>query len=385
MKHGFMEVNTAINLQVGRSVMKKLIIWTMFLVVLFLGLGCSDDDNNDSPTTGLVGWAIGQRSDDTAAILYTNNGGQTWEEQGDATLWEGMTGNDISAVDQRTAWAAVGGGSDGGAILHTSDGGLSWNPQLLPEGVTDVVKGIKGLSRSVAWAVTLTGTVMRTLDGGETWIIIPHEGITMVQVNRIDAKGEDIWIADYGSGENGMIHSPDFGQTWRQETLTNPDPDFEGFGPMPVSIVSPQVVWAATRPAANIFRTLDGGNVWRLDAPNISGPNDLDDICAPNADTVWAVQNHSGESGGSIIRVKLEDGKVISDIMDPTDHYQYEGVTCSDENTAWVVGFKAYGVSPELPEGVILYTSDSGANWISQTMSVNDVALWKVSFVGAHR
>ena len=130
---------------------------------------------------------------------------------------------------------------------------------------------------------------------------------------------------------------------------------------------------------------MDGGDAWHLDAPNISGPNDLDDICAPNADMVWAVQNHSGESGGSIIRVRLEDGKVISDIMDPTGHYQYEGVTCFDENTAWVVGFKAHGVSQGLPEGVILHTADGGTNWTNQPMSVNDVALWKVSFVGAHR
>ena len=71
--------------------------------------------------------------------------------------------------------------------------------------------------------------------------------------------------------------------------------------------------------------------------------------------------------------------------MDPTDHYQYEGVTCFDENTAWVVGFKAYGVSQNLPEGVILHTADGGTNWTNQPIPVNDVAVWKVSFVGAHR
>ena len=368
--------------------MRRQIICAMLLGIIFSAFGCSDDNHDGSAATGLVGWAIGTRSDGTpdgtAAIINTYDGGQTWNEQGDPSLWKGMAGNDISAVDRWNAWAAVG-GEPGGAILHTSDGGFTWNLQPLPDGVTDVIKGVKGLSQNVAWAVTLEGIVMQTLDGGETWTIIPHEGIDMVQVNRIDAKGKDIWIADFGSGEKGMIHSPDFGRSWRQETLTNPDPDISGFGPMGVSIVSSQVVWAPTRPAANLFRTLDGGSVWRLDAPDISGPNDLDDICAPNSDNVWAVQNHSGESGGSIIRVRLESGKFISDIMDPTDHYQYEGVTCFDENTAWVVGFKAVGIAPELPEGVILQTSDGGVNWVSQSMSVSDVALWKVSFVGAHR
>lgn len=359
--------------------MKKL---CLIIIAVLLLVSCSDD--NGTVQTHKVGWAIGKRGDGTAAILFTNNGGDSWEEQGDPATWQGMHGNDISAVDVWTAWAAVG-GNDGGAILHTSDGGASWEIQSFPDGVNEEVKGIKGLSREVAWAVTLTGTVMRTLDGGATWEVVPHDGITMKQVNRMDAQGEDIWIADYGSGEQGMIHSPDFGATWRQETLKDPDPETAGFGPMAVSIVDSQVAWAAVRPEADMYRTENGGDAWQLDAPDISGPNDLDDICAPNANLIWAVQNVSGQSAGFIIRVRLEDGKVLSDIMDPTGQYVYEGVTCFDDNTAWVVGFKAVGVSPDLPEGVILHTADGGDNWTSQPMSADDVALWKVSFVGAHR
>ena len=335
---------------------------------------------------GKVGWAIGDREDKTAAILHTENGGLIWEEQGDPSLWKGMRGNDISAVDEWTAWAAVG-SDETGAILHTADGGVNWEPQRLPEGVIDVVKGIKGLSREVAWAVTLKGIVMQTLDGGETWTVIPHDGITIKQVNRIDAKEEDIWIADYGSREKGMIHSPDFGQTWRRETLHNPDPYQKDFGPMGVSIVDSRVAWAQTRPDANIFRTLDGGNTWRLDAPGISGPGDLDDICAPDANTVWAVQNQEGPGGGAIIRVRLADGKVISDVMHLKNYsaYNYEGVTCFDENTAWAVGSQLIRAFPDQPAGIILHTTDGGKNWTRQPMRVNDVGLWKVSFVAAHR
>ena len=350
------------------------------LGVLLTMNGCGDDDN---ASTGQVGWAIGWRSDYSAAILHTRNGGKIWEEQGDTALWTGLGGNDISAVDEWTAWAAVGSGDGGGgAILHTTDGGAHWRVQSLPEGVNETVKGIKGLSRSEAWAVTLGGTVMRTLDAGENWVVIPHPGVTMKQVNRMDVKGEDIWIADVGSGEFGMIHSPDSGVTWQQEHLSDIDP--AGGGPMAVSIVSSQVAWAAVRPEANIYRTVDGGDSWHLDAPDVSGPNDLDDVCSPNADMVWAVQNRGGASGGSIIRVRLVNGQAVSDIMDPTGKYVYEGLTCFDEKTLWVVGFKAYGVDPNLPQGVILHTSD-GTTWTSQPLAVNDVSLWKVSFVGARR
>ena len=322
--------------------------------------------------------------DGTAAILHTDNGRTTWEEQGDSTLWEGMWANDISAVDEFTAWAAVG-DEKGGAILHTSDGGFNWKLQMLPEGITDEVKGIKGLSRDVAWALTIGGIVMRTLDGGEIWTIIPHGDIVMKQINRIDALGEDIWIADFGSGEQGIIHSADFGQTWRQETLLDPGYLGSQFGLMAVSIVSSEVAWAAVRPAAHIYRTLDGGDTWSLDAPDVSGPNDLDDICALNAHTAWAVQNIGGQSGDRIIRVRLMNDEVISDIMDPTNNYQYEGLTCFDENTLWVAGFKAYGASADLPDGAILHTSDGGTTWENQPLSAKNIALWKISFVGAHR
>ena len=54
----------------------------------------------------------------------------------------------------------------------------------------------------------------------------------------------------------------------------------------------------------------------------LTGVGDLDDICAPDADTVWAVQNQGGIGGGVIIRVQLEDGKVNSDVMRPQELYR---------------------------------------------------------------
>jgi photosystem II stability/assembly factor-like uncharacterized protein len=39
----------------------------------------------------------------------------------------------------------------------------------------------------------------------------------------------------------------------------------------------------------------------------------------------------------------------------------------------------------ELPKGSILHTSDGGETWGSQRLPVNDVDIWKLSFVGARR
>jgi photosystem II stability/assembly factor-like uncharacterized protein len=64
-----------------------------------------------------------------------------------------------------------------------------------------------------------------------------------------------------------------------------------------------------------------------------------------------------------------------------------EGVSPQTDSKAWAVGFKVGPVTPDLPSGAIFYTEDGGLNWHQQTLPDNarDIALWKVSFVGARR
>ncbi len=82
--------------------------------------------------------------------------------------------------------------------------------------------------------------------------------------------------------------------------------------------------------------------------------------------------------------VEVTKGQVLSDHWNPAD-YVYGGITAFDAQTAWVVGNKRNSSDhPELPWGIILHTND-GVNWTSQKLPVDDVELWKVSFVGAHR
>jgi len=61
-----------------------------------------------------------------------------------------------------------------------------------------------------------------------------------------------------------------------------------------------------------------------------------------------------------------------------------DDLTAFDAQTAWVVGYRSVGADPELPAGIILHTKDA-ANWTNQKLPVDDVELWQVSFVGAHR
>ncbi len=287
--------------------------------ILFTTVGAA------GPQTPLrVGWVIGNTEAGSVSILHTRNGGLKWTEQLDRSEWPGYKGNDISAVDRLTAWAALGSGD--GVILHTTNGGSTWTAQELPDGVDDI-KNIKGLSRQEAWAVSIGGTILHTTDGGKVWNIVEQSGIEIGQVNRMDVIGcvdahnavkpgknrlmrnANIWIVDEGGGDWGMIHSLYTlynGQLWRQESVPHPP----GNGMHMVSAYSPRVVWAATTLDSSLFRTLDGGESWEEVADVEGGPNDFDDMCAPSPDTVWAVQNHSGNQG-TIYHVRLVESGTL--------------------------------------------------------------------------
>jgi photosystem II stability/assembly factor-like uncharacterized protein len=259
------------------------------------------------------------------------------------------------------------------------------------------------LTRHEAWAVSLTGTILHTTDGGKVWNIVKHPDFLIKQVNRMDAIGyrdvrtEDrlgrntgminanVWIADElgeDSGHLGMIHTLYNGDIWRQEFIpcTIPPPSCKVHM---VSAYSPRVVWAAAWFDGTLYRTADGGETWNIIDAGI-GPNDIDDMCAYNADKVWLVQYQGTLTGaGYIYHVSLEGGEAATETFQPVPQYKYEGLTCVDDKTALVVG---YTDSPGLlPKGIILATNDGGQNWVRQPIPVDNAWFWKVSFVGARR
>lgn len=331
------------------------------------------------------GWVIGYDPTDTAVILHTRDGGHTWVEQGDRSLWTGYNGFDISAVDGQTAWAALGSETEG-KILHTRNGGKRWKAQRLPDGIGPV-KQIKGLSRSVAWAVTIDGTVLRTRNGGAKWKVVEHPGVPITQVNRMDAlgaKNSDVRIVDEQGGRWGMVHTQDNGKTWRREWVDYFDDDGSRPGLHMTCSHSREVAWCTTWWSGELFRTTDGGDTWES-LGMMSGPNDVDDMCSPTPDTLWAVQNLSGNSSGLIFHVRVQDDQLSVEQFNPTTLYIKEGVTCADDLHAVVVGSRAAEADPALPMGIILRTDDGGTTWVEQSIPVDDVTFWKVSFVGAWR
>ena len=158
-----------------------------------------------------------------------------------------------------------------------------------------------------------------------------------------------------------------------------------------VSAYSPRVAWAAKWGDGTLYRTVDGGENWEAVAE--AGRNDIDDMCAYSADSLWIVQFQGSVVPGTIYHVSVdEDGEADVDDFYPTDKngkvlpYTYEGLTCVDDQTALVVGYSTMlNPPPQHEKGIILRTDDGGQTWERQPLPVDDVEFWKVSFVGARR
>lgn len=376
--------------------MKKVGLFLLVLAVFFT-VTLAGALAFDSPLK--IGWVTGWDQNNAAVILHTKNGGRKWVVQG---KWAGYQGNDITAVDSQTAWAALGStDTDSGIILHTTNGGTTWTEQTLPEGVDGGIKGIKGLTRHEAWAVSLKGTILHTTDGGKVWNIVEHP-FPIVDVNRMDAIGfrdvrdEDrsgkntgkvhanVWITDHFGEEDGhlgMIHTLYNGDIWRQEYIPCTNTDCEVHM---VSAYSPRVAWAAAWADGVLYHTVDGGENWdRIETEEIGGA-DIDDMCAYSVDALWFVQFQTGfPNYGIIWHVRLEEGEPHTEFWTPELDYALEGLTCVDAQTALVVGYT--DKNDVWPKGIILATNDGGQTWERQPLPLDDASFWKVSFVGARR
>lgn len=101
---------------------------------------------------------------------------------------------------------------------------VKWDPQAT--GVTVRLRGISAVSAAVAWASGANGTLLRTVNGGETWTkLAPPAGAEKLDFRDIDAFSDRVAYAlSIGSGETSRIYkTTDGGATWALQ-FANTDP-----------------------------------------------------------------------------------------------------------------------------------------------------------------
>ena len=102
---------------------------------------------------------------------------------------------------------------------------LAWGQKPQNSGTDVQLRGISAVSDKVAWASGASGTVLRTVDGGETWQKLEIVGAESLDFRDIQAFDQNTaFVLSIGPGEQSRIYkTADGGRIWQRQ-FTNKDP-----------------------------------------------------------------------------------------------------------------------------------------------------------------
>jgi len=244
-----------------------------------------------------TGWAWATRPDNSASLLYTRDGGQTWS---DVTPNLPVVSFGGFFLDAQTAWVqSYDSDKNTNSLVFTADAGKSWkvtNPDLPFSNA-----GLTFQSATTGWAETYdVGAgqayvkLYLTQDGGATWtqaaLTDPVSGqagpdgalhlcnicgdtFSYDPARTVVTSGE---LANEPSGSVNLSISTDTGKTWKNLKLPLPGSQFKGFvnapqmpvffsaldGLLPVYLVD-DAASAPTSPRIAVYVTADGGLTWK--------------------------------------------------------------------------------------------------------------------------
>jgi photosystem II stability/assembly factor-like uncharacterized protein len=255
--------------------------------------------------------------------------------------WQWQTpwpqGNDLNAVwafDSNNA-VAVG---DLGTIIRTTDGGNSWLTSFQTAGAEEDFTSLYFIDSLQGWCVGWR-SLLKTTNGGITWERqIMNRGYSFRSVVFADAQRG--WLA----GDFDLLRTTDGGNTWDTTNI----PRYYQFTSM--CFINQRTGWVATYQGI-IFRTTDAGISW-TQVPAPWGP-------WVSYNSIWFVDSLRGWAGGmgsqfGSIFISTTDGGNSWAIHSRPYGYRIKSIHFADSLHGWVVS---------MPSHFLFYTSDGGITW----------------------
>jgi photosystem II stability/assembly factor-like uncharacterized protein len=262
--------------------------------------------------------------------------------------------NAVSFTDANTgtvvSWSTT------GTILRTTDGGTTWVRQNIPRG-TDQFFGVSFADANNGTVVGAHGAILRTTDGGETWT---------VQDSGTASSLHGVWFTDANAGivvgyGGTVLRTADGGETWVA-------PDSDTSSDLERVLFTDANVGTIVGRYGTILRTTDRGETWT--AQNSGTTSWLLGVSFSDANTGTVVG-----SNGTILRTT--DGGETWTAQDSGTPNTLYGVWFTDANNGTAVGQATFGL-----RGTILRTTDGGATWTAQNSGTTN-PLFDVSFTDA--
>lgn len=272
-------------------------------------------------------------------IWKSTNGGASWEIQSTGSF------NYIQKlyfIDQNTGFAM--GGALGGEIIRTSNGGASWLP-VFQESYT--VYSMSFISPTVGIAGCESGRVYRTTDAGLTWnFALSPSGLDINSIQFINS------LTGYGFGTGSVyVKTTDGGLNWDEIPL--------GTGGLRLyfdAAVTPNGNLHAAGSYGALIRSTNSGNTF-LSQPYVT-ENSLTDIEFINSSTGYAV---AGFGAGDILKTTDAGETWVSQISSYT--LPMYGISFTGAETGYLAG----SIN-------IKKTTNGGVNWTDvYTSTTNEI------------
>ncbi|HQH46591.1 MAG TPA: YCF48-related protein, partial [Candidatus Aminicenantes bacterium] len=91
---------------------------------------------------------------------------------------------------------------------------LSWTIQT--SGTSESLRGLSAVDERTAWVSGSKGTVLRTVDGGETWTAVPVPGAEEADFRDIEAFGPEEAVVMAAGRPARLFRTADGGRTWTE-------------------------------------------------------------------------------------------------------------------------------------------------------------------------
>jgi photosystem II stability/assembly factor-like uncharacterized protein len=212
------------------------------------------------------GHGIGFEQDEGIVLedtpLITADWGKTWTPSGSlihvagcSAFYESITG--LSFPDQAHGWATLScGSSPSTSILYTVNGGKTWNENSAPVNSSTGFVGVSFPSASTGYLVSQAGFLFRTIDAGRSFSPVDKQAVHTRSLQfATPLLGWEV------RGTN-LFETTDGGSSWQPVPFPMPVQYFALLPNNSAWVIAGQTTSDNGMPPRRVFTTTDGGKSW---------------------------------------------------------------------------------------------------------------------------
>jgi photosystem II stability/assembly factor-like uncharacterized protein len=262
-------------------------------------------------------------------VLWTDNGGQTWNPVDAGSVW-GAVLHGVDFADNLNGWTGGEAGT-GGILFHTTDGGRTWQQQF--DGSGQRIFAVEVLSPNTVIIVgggTQFTIARRSTDAGKTWITMP--------VSLNDAMFLDVFFLDARTGwivgsQGGIAKTTDGGDTW----TVQPAPS--NWGLKRVHFADPNNGWTGGY-YGMLEHTSNSGATWTQQNPVLPDYTHVLGVAAVNSTTAWISGYGGGAQSRPYVKRTTDGGATwVQDMPVVGPYDSFAAVKFLDAENGWAGGF----------------------------------------------